>query len=306
MSQQTGEQHTIRRGEHRLCVTEVGAGLREYAVGAWQVLEGFAADEPCTGGRGQLLWPWPNRIAAGRYRFGGAEQQLALTEPAQQNAIHGLARWANWAVREREETMLEFALRLHAQPGWPWVLDLAVRYELVEDGLRVEARACNRSPEPCPYGFGAHPYLSVAPGRIDGATLQAPGARHLLSDERQIPNGAAPVAGTPLDFREPRTIGAAELDTAFGELRRDEDGLARVTLSGSGNRVVLWMDEAFPYLMLFTGDSLEERERRRTGLGVEPMTCAPNAFNSGDGLRTLQPGERTRAVWGITPYAGAA
>jgi len=33
----------------------------------------------------------------------------------------------------------------------------------------------------------------------------------------------------------------------------------------------------------------------------EPMTCAPNAFQSGDGLVTLEPGESLSARWGIEP-----
>ncbi|HEY4845479.1 MAG TPA: aldose epimerase, partial [Candidatus Dormibacteraeota bacterium] len=34
-------------------------------------------------------------------------------------------------------------------------------------------------------------------------------------------------------------------------------------------------------------------------LAIEPMTCAPNAFRSGDGLVVLQPGQSTSATWGI-------
>ena len=30
------------------------------------------------------------------------------------------------------------------------------------------------------------------------------------------------------------------------------------------------------------------------------MTCAPNAFSSGDGLVLLEPGESHVAAWGIT------
>ena len=67
----------------------------------------------------------------------------------------------------------------------------------------------------------------------------------------------------------------------------------------SGRAVTLWLDRSYPYLMLFTGDSLPEQQRRRRGLGVEPMTCAPNAFQSGDGLVTLEPGETFTGRWGI-------
>ena len=61
------------------------------------------------------------------------------------------------------------------------------------------------------------------------------------------------------------------------------------------------MDQAYRYLMLFTGDSLADPARRRRGLGVEPMTCAPNALQTGDGLRTLQPQETFTSRWGISP-----
>ena len=51
--------------------------------------------------------------------------------------------------------------------------------------------------------------------------------------------------------------------------------------------------------MLFPGDLLADVNRR--SLGIEPMTCAPNAFQSGDGLITLEPGESFAAAWGIEP-----
>ena len=54
----------------------------------------------CDGAHGAPLIPWPNRLADGRYSFGGTEYQLALTEPENRNAIHGLLRWRNWRARE--------------------------------------------------------------------------------------------------------------------------------------------------------------------------------------------------------------
>jgi aldose 1-epimerase len=38
----------------------------------------------------------------------------------------------------------------------------------------------------------------------------------------------------------------------------------------------------------------------RIGLAVEPMTCPPDAFNSGTDLIVLQPGESTTAGWTIS------
>jgi aldose 1-epimerase len=50
--------------------------------------------------------------------------------------------------------------------------------------------------------------------------------------------------------------------------------------------------------MVFTGDRPDVNRR---GLAVEPMTCAPNAFRSGEGLLTLEPGDSDTATWGLSP-----
>jgi aldose 1-epimerase len=109
----------------------------------------------------------------------------------------------------------------------------------------------------------------------------------------------APVEGTEYDFLRARAIGATKLDHAFTDLERDDDGLARVALRDpeSGRTLALWLDESYRYLQLFTGDPLPSVNRR--SLAVEPMTCAPNAFRSGEGVVVLEPGESTAAVWGI-------
>jgi aldose 1-epimerase len=101
------------------------------------------------------------------------------------------------------------------------------------------------------------------------------------------------------DFRLARPIGTAKLDHGFTDLERDEDGVARVELTNSDGdvRVTLWVDESYRYLMLFTGDPLPDVNRR--SLAVEPMTCAPNAFRTGDGLIRLEPGASITSTWGI-------
>ena len=110
----------------------------------------------------------------------------------------------------------------------------------------------------------------------------------LTSDERGLPVGAEPVAGTEFDFRAPRPIGSTILDNAFTDLERDEDGRARVELRETrarGRGLTLWVDESYHYLMLFTGDPLPDVNRR--SLAVEPMTCPPNAFRTGEALIRL-------------------
>ena len=108
------------------------------------------------------------------------------------------------------------------------------------------------------------PYLTLGSGTVDGLILCVPGRTVLQSNERGIPIGSAAVEGTDLDFRRPRTIGAIKLDNAFTDLERGDDGLARVELRDprDGSGPTLWVDESYPYLMVFTGDPLPDVDRR--------------------------------------------
>jgi aldose 1-epimerase len=267
------------------------------------MVDGYEADEFAPDGRGQLLIPWPNRIEDGSYEFGGRRHQLPLDEPERQNAIHGLVRWSAWRIAERETDSAALEHVLHPQPGYPFSLALRVEYRLSDDGLTVRTAATNIGAETAPYGMGAHPYLSVDGGLVDVAELKVPAGTVLEANERGIPVGAAPVEGTDLDFRSARAIGATKLDHGFTALARGPDGLARVALTTDGRQTTLWADEAYPYLMLFTGDTVPDGERR--SVAVEPMTCAPNAFRSGDGLIRLEREQTHTGTWGITPVAGA-
>ncbi|HSR24172.1 MAG TPA: aldose 1-epimerase family protein [Candidatus Eisenbacteria bacterium] len=297
-----GAQHVICHGDQRATVVQVGGGLREYEVAGFPVLDGFGEDEMAGSGRGQVLQPWPNRLAGGRYEFAGQTLQVPLSEPDKGNAIHGLVRWSGWNLLEGGASRVRLGHVLWAQAGYPFTLALELEYELSDAGLRVTMRSENAGRGPAPYGAGMHPYVRADLGGIDGATLRLQAEQWLEADERQVPTGRVlSVAGTGYDFREPRGIGRTRIDTAFTGLGRDSAGIARAELrSGDGGRLVtVWMDGHFDYLMLFTGDTLAEGERRRS-LGVEPMTCAPDAFNSGLGLLVLEPGEQVSGSWGIT------
>ena len=296
----SGEQFEIAHGEQRATVVEVGGGIRSYAHGEREVLEPYPVQEMCDGAHGAVLVPWPNRLGDGCYEFDGERHQLELSEPATHNAIHGLLRWVPWRPVEREPERVLVATRLHPRPGYPFDLEVNVEYALADDGLTVTTSARNVGATACPYGAGQHPYLSPGPGTLDACTLELPADVLILTDpERQLPCGRAEVDGGPLDFRDPRKIGALEIDCPFTALRRDWQGIATARLLGADNATVeLWVEESYAVLEVFTGDTLAP-ERRRRGLGLEPMTCPPDAFRSGEDVIRLEPGESTTARWGV-------
>jgi len=298
----SGEQFELAAGNQRLVVVEVGAGLRTYAVGDRELLDGYAREAMCASGRGQVLLPWPNRIEDGTYEFDGRTHRLPLTDPSVHNAIHGLVRWSAWTPAEQEPHRIVMRHRLHPQPGYPFSLDVAVAYELSERGLTVRTTATNAGGETAPYGCGQHPYLRLGSGGVDPLVLRVPAREVAISDARGLPVRSEAVDGTELDFREPRAIGATVLDNAFTDLERDADGLARARVKDprSGDSITLWVDGSYTYLMVFTGDPLPDVARR--SIAIEPMTCPPNAFRSGESLIRLEPGESVTTAWGIDPF----
>jgi aldose 1-epimerase len=300
MSPLTGAQYEIAAGGYFAVATELGAGLRELRHRDRPLIAGYPADDLPPGAAGQQLLPWPNRIDGGRYRFAGADHQLDLSEPAAGTAIHGLTRWSAWSVARHGPDEVVLRLDLLGRTGYPFCLDLEVAYQLGGDtGLTVGVTARNAGTRPAPYGAGSHPYLTAVAPAVDGCELVLPVTRWLPTDERGIPSGPArDVAGTPLDFRAARPVGAAALDHAFTGLERDGAGRAWARLTSAGTGAALWAGAGYRWLQVFTGDTLGPGQRRRA-VAIEPMTCPPNAFASGTDLLTLEPGESITHRWGI-------
>jgi aldose 1-epimerase len=297
----SGQQFVLTSGDQRAVVTEVGAGLRTYTVGERDVVDGFPENDMATIGRGQVLLPWPNRIEDGQYEFAGQMHQTPISEPARHNALHGLTRWMNWTALEQTADRVLMSLVLFPQDGYPFMLRLDVDYRLSAGGLTIRTTATNLGEQAAPYGAGHHPYVTVGT-LVDHALLKMPALMRLELNDRLIPTGRAlPNRGTAYDFLELRPIGSLRMDTAFANLVADSDGLIRVHLQAPNGdpRVTLWMEPVYRFLMVYTPDAIPDRSRRRRSIAIEPMTCAPNAFRSGDGLITLQPGESWSGSWGI-------
>ena len=295
----SGEQITISLGDQQAVIVEVGGGIRSYSAGGRELVDGYDAHEMSSSGRGQVLIPWPNRLEDGSYEFDGKHNQLPLNEPERRNAIHGLVRWATWSVAEREAHRVVMQHVLYPQPGYPFLLRTSIEYALSDRGLLVRTTTTNLSSERCPFGRGTHPYLTLGTATIDRLFLTLPAGTVLQSDQRGLPIDSKAVDGTSYDFRQSRLIGSIALDHAFTDLQRDEDGIARVKLrdSDTGLQVSLWVDHSYPYLTLFSGDSLANVSRR--SLAVEPMTCPPNAFRTGSSLIMLESGSSCTGTWGI-------
>jgi aldose 1-epimerase len=245
--------------------------------------------------------PWPNRVVDGRYTFAGTSYQLDLTEPERGHALHGLVIWERFRMVDRDAGSVRLATRIVPRTGYPFELDVEVHYALDDAGLTTTVEATNAGDAPAPYGVGSHPYLVAGEGPVDRWTLELPVTTVLeVTEDRLVPRGRVDVDGTRFDFRAGAGLDGVEVDHAFSGVVADPDGLARARVRAEDGAGVecTWDPSALPWVQVHTAD-LAPPELSRAGLALEPMSCPPDAFNSGTDLRVLQPGAVARDTWTV-------
>ncbi|MFJ4172282.1 aldose 1-epimerase family protein [Paenarthrobacter sp. NPDC089714] len=290
---------TLTAGGYVAVVTAHAAALRVLQFEGRDLVVPFAEGGPIPDYRGIIAAPWPNRIADGKYTFDGVTHQLAVNEPERGTALHGLAFPLDWTLKEHDAGSVTLTRTVGPTEGYPFVLEVSARYVLDEAGLHTFVTAVNAADVPAPYGVCPHPYLVAGPSPLDEWTLEAPVGTFLeVTPDRLLPVRLAPVEGHEFDFRSPRAIGATEIDHAFTDVAFD-GGLAQLSLRDpAGTGVGMSWDESCTWLQIHTADKPAPIPSR-IGLAVEPMTCPPDAFNSGTDLIRLEPGASHVASWSI-------
>ena len=292
MSPPFGEQYTITHGEYEATIYSLGATLRGFTLRSapiiWTANEGSVP----VGSAGQVLAPWPNRLEDGRYIFDGLSGVVPLDEPLRNNAIHGLVRWLFWEEEYAERDCVKLRCLLAPQPAYPFPISLSVTYALGEHGLTVRAEASSQGLRPAPFGIGFHPYFLGGNGGLNDARLVVPATQHYVLDERGLPVAKSEIEERLVSLTsEPGlALSGIRLDDCFSGLIRPASGLAVLRFfpgEGPIAEVMLRLGAEFDYVMCYTGDTLSSADQRRA-IAIEPMTCAPNAFVTGDGLQELR------------------
>lgn len=284
-----GTLHQLAEGDYAATIATGGATLVSLTRGGHDLIATFDAEsEVGQGYQGRVLAPWPNRIAGGRYTWGGLEHQLPINEPVTTSALHGLALWQPWEVVRHDGVAITLSLAMPGRLGYPFPLDLEVTYILdAEAGLTVRFIARNAGSTPAPVGLSLHPYLTIMDQQVDGLWLTLPADHYLAVDEQLIPTELTSVQGTPLDFRAGKSLSGVFVDHAF---------LAtagwQAVLRGPSGAVALSSDA--PWVQVHTADAMG-----RVCLAVEPMTCPPDAFNGPAEWVSLAPGVARELEFGI-------
>jgi aldose 1-epimerase len=283
----------------RAVITEVAAAIRHLSVDGVEITAGYDDDVPPPFGCGTVLVPWPNRVRDGRWTYGGRTLQLDITEPDRGNAIHGLLCNTPYELIDRDDHTICLRAQVFPQNGYPFRLDTRVRYTLTADGMQVTHTVRNVGSACAPVAVGAHPFLAIGDVPTDSLVLTLSADHHIDVDDRLNPVGSAPVHGTEWDLRGGAVVGTLDLDDAWSCPPTSGAGSTHSLTAPDGRTVSLWADEQFGYVQVFITRKFPRRGELITAVAIEPMTAPADAFNSGVGLRWIEPGEYWSMSWAI-------
>ena len=195
-----------------------------------------------------------------------------------------------------DDDAVELAIDVLPQPGYPFRLNLGVTWSVSADGLRCRLRARNAGSDDAPFGVAAHPYVGVPGAGVGDLVLTVPATSWMEVDADLHPVTLHGVDGTAYDFRSGAPLAGINMDTAFA----DRVGTESARLSGPAGTVEMWAGAEFRWWQVYTSDYFPpESPRHRSTVALEPMTCGPDAFNTGRDLIVLGAGEEWSGEWGV-------
>ncbi|WP_282608873.1 aldose 1-epimerase [Pelagibius sp. Alg239-R121] len=237
------------------------------------------------------LVPFSNRIAYGRFTYGGQDVVLPPDPLLPPHAIHGHGWRAVWQVSEHSAAAITLRYR-HTADSWPWSYEASQRFSLDEKGLKVEMTLSNLSDMAMPAGFGLHPHFPLN-GEV--CVLATVAAAH-LSDETLLPVGQSCVHDAIGPLREGGNL-PEDLDLCFGGW----DGCAEILWPEEACGLRITASRELKHLVVFTPPGEDF-------FCVEPVSHCINAVNlegsdwGETGLVHLAPSETLAASVLFQPF----
>jgi aldose 1-epimerase len=238
---------------------------------------------------GAFMLPFPNRIRNGQYVHAGREYQLPLNDEEYQCALHGFCDDKTLDLVECNEVFGRLVLQgeLQGQSGYPFPLFVRHTYRLSVDKIDVTSYVRNDHSIAVPIGVGWHPYIQLE-GSIDSYELKIPANHRVVLGEQLVPTGEVTLEN---DFEDYQRIGNRYMNDCY------KLSSGRTLLRNPNTNIEVFVEQdvgsdGYNYGMYYTPPS-------RNALAIEPMTCAPDAFNNGMGVKSLGSGESMELNWSM-------
>ncbi|UXX81244.1 hypothetical protein N7E81_09060 [Reichenbachiella carrageenanivorans] len=286
--------------EYLEILTSFGAGINDFVIKNEKgqlvsVIEGYRTEKEVihdhhTAFKGSKLSPFPNRIPEGKFTFDGKKYQLPVNEVATNNQLHAMLHCRPFdIVREvGDENGAELVLTYDykgTDQGYPFPYLLTITYKLDASGVSVTTALENKADTTMPIGDGWHPYFRFE--NLNLVELQMGAAERLSSN---VGNALSGEHG----YKVAKIIGEESLDDCF-EVNQEEKFSLQLKDSSNGIALEIWQESKenqYRYLQIYTPPT-------RQSIAVEPVSCVPNAFNTGHGLIVLKPNEKVSMSFGI-------
>lgn len=265
---------------HQFTIQQNGQPVN--VIDGYQSAEEFETSLTGLGFKGCKLSPFACRLKNGSYTF--AQQQYKINDfYLGAHALHGLLYKAPYIVLVQEVLPTHASISLlhqykGADVGYPFAYDCIVTYTLQQESrLAVSTTIVNKSNGLMPIQDGWHPYFALG-GSINNWQLEMQTKDMVVMNEEILPIG---VLQHWEEYGSLRLIGDAQFDHCFTLNFAECQPLCVVRNPAEKIQVEIYPDKSYPYLQVYTPP-------HRQSIAIENLSAAPDAFNNGIGLLTLE------------------
>jgi aldose 1-epimerase len=256
-----------------------------------------------------FLAPWANRLDGDSYWANGKKYILNpdlgnVRHDNHQKPIHGLLNFSKlWEVVAVEAdarsawatSRIEFWKYPDLMAQFPFAHTITMTYRVSNGEVEVETALDNLSAEPMPVAIGYHPYFQLQDAPRDQWKVHLAAREHLVLSNMLIPTGER----KPVEFADPQSLNAIQLDDVFTGLVRGADGRAQFWVEGKKQRITVTYGPKYNTAVVYAPPG-------REFICFEPMSAITDAFNLAHAgiykdLQSIPPGGQWRESFWITP-----
>ena len=256
------------------------------------------------------MGPWANRLDEQAFYANGKKYafDMALGNVRGAIPIHGFVTTTDqWQVVEAKadaaSAWLTSKLEFYRQPAWmkqwPFAHTIEVTYRLQDGVLEVRTTITNMSAEPMPVAIGFHPYYKLTDSRRDDWKIAVGARTHWLLAQNKVPTGETEPIEKFFPNPQAATLADYNLDDVFGDLVRDRQERATMTVTGKSQRLDLVLGQNYRSVVIWS-------PKDRDFICVEPMAGITDAVNLAQRglykeLQNVAPGGAWRESFWVKP-----
>lgn len=237
------------------------------------------------GFKGVKLSPFVCRLENGLYHFGDHNYTIQKNREGK-HALHGLLYDCPFEVISSEADGEGASVTMQYQyqkedPGYPFDYKCIVTWRLEKHNVLKVTTICtnNESEGLIPMQDGWHPYFDLKK-KVDHLHLEFQ-SYELVEFDEMIPTGNLPSYG---DFNSIKAIGDATFDNCFTLNLNTCQPMCVLRNLDENIQVEFHPTDSYSYLQIYIPP-------HRNSIAIENLSGAPNAFNNGLGVDTLESGQ---------------